>query len=142
MHADGNNPGIKPGMEMLGRPLDRALSAFLEDIGQRGLGDKVLVILTGDFGRTPRINNRGGRDHWTSLCTLALFGGGLKTGQVIGQCDRANAKPTTPPFSTPNLMATVLHTLFDVAALRVARGVPNNLLRLAGDHKPISGLLT
>ena len=54
----------------------------------------MLVIVTGDFGRTPRINNRGGRDHWTSLCTLALFGGGLKTGQVIGKCDRANANRT------------------------------------------------
>src|SRR5438874_1700348 len=50
MHADGNNPGVKAGMEMLGRPLDKALSAFLEDVAQRGLADKVLVFVTGDFG--------------------------------------------------------------------------------------------
>src|SRR5262249_43972375 len=60
MHADGNNPGIKDGMEMLGRPLDKALSAFLEDITQRGLLDRVLLVVTGDFGRTPKINKNGG----------------------------------------------------------------------------------
>ena len=58
MHADGNNPGVKDGMEMLGRPLDKALSAFLEDVEQRGLLDKVLLVVTGDFGRTPKINKR------------------------------------------------------------------------------------
>src|SRR5262249_51540453 len=57
--ADGNNPGIKARMEMLGRPLDKALSAFLEDVEGRGLSEKVLVVLTGAFGRTPRINKNG-----------------------------------------------------------------------------------
>ena len=140
MHADGNNPGVKAGMEMLGRPLDRALSAFLEDVQQRGLSDKVLVIVTGDFGRTPKINKNGGRDHWANLCTLALIGGGLKMGQVIGKCDRNNAAPTADPISTPNLMATVLHALFDVGQLRVARGLPSNLVRLAESARPIEPL--
>src|SRR6185437_11346428 len=99
MHADGNNPGIKDGMEMLGRPLDTALSAFLEDVEQRGLLDKVLVLVTGDFGRTPKINNRGGRDHWANLCTLALFGGGLNMGQVIGRSGRNNDVPATEPIA-------------------------------------------
>ena len=140
MHADGNNPGIKAGMEMLGRPLDRALSAFLEDVERRGLLDRVLVIVTGDFGRTPKINKRGGRDHWANLCTLALFGGGLKTGQVIGRSDRNNARPATAPVSTPNLLATVMHYLFDVGALRVARGLPVSLVRLIENNKPIAEL--
>jgi hypothetical protein len=140
MHADGNNPGIVEGMRMLGPPLDRALSAFLEDLEQRGLSDKVLVVLTGDFGRTPTINNRGGRDHWTSLCTLALIGGGLRMGQVIGQADRQNRAPVGTPISTPNLLATVMHTLFDVGTLRVARGVPVNLVRLIEEHRPIREL--
>src|SRR5438046_5875979 len=61
MHADGNNPPVKEGMEMLGRPLDKALSAFLSDVEQRGLSEKILVIVTGDFGRTPKINKNGGR---------------------------------------------------------------------------------
>ena len=97
MHADGNNPGMDRGMEMLGRPLDKAVSAFLEDSKQRGLSDKVLLVITGDFGRTPKINKRGGRDHWANLCTLAFAGGGLKMGQVIGQSDRnAGCRPATP----------------------------------------------
>jgi hypothetical protein len=141
MHADRNNPGIKEGMEMLGRPLDKALSAFLDDLEQRGLLDKVLVIVTGDFGRTPKINNRGGRDHWASLCTLALFGGGLKTGQVIGRSDHNNAQPATPPYSTPNLLSTVMHYLFDVGVLRVTRSAPANLVKLIEDHKPIAELI-
>lgn len=140
MHADGNNPGIKDGMEMLGRPLDKALSAFLEDVEQRGLSDNVLVIVTGDFGRTPKINNRGGRDHWANLSTLALFGGGLKMGQVIGKSDRNNGVPASDPISTPNLMSTVMHYLFDVGSLRVARGLPTNVVKLIENHKPIEPL--
>src|SRR5262249_49882769 len=77
MHADGNNPNMEDGMAMLGQPLDKALSAFVNDLHERGLLEKTLVIVTGDFGRTPKINKNGGRDHWPNLCTLAFFGGGL-----------------------------------------------------------------
>ncbi|MSU76459.1 MAG: DUF1501 domain-containing protein [Gemmataceae bacterium] len=139
-HADGNNPGIVDGMEMLGTPLDKALSAFLTDLEVRGLSDKVLTIVTGDFGRTPMINARGGRDHWASLCTLALFGGGLRMGQVIGQSDRQNRAPASAPIGPGNLMSTIMHTLFDVGQLRVARGVPSTLSRLIEDNRPIAEL--
>jgi uncharacterized protein (DUF1501 family) len=140
MHADGNNPGIEAGMEMLGRPLDKALSAFLEDLEHRGLSEKVLVIVTGDFGRTPKINGKGGRDHWANLCTLALWGGGLKMGQVIGKSDRSNGKPASNPYDAGSLLSTVMHALFDVGVMRVARGIPGNLLKLIEDHPPISEL--
>jgi hypothetical protein len=140
MHADGNNPGVEAGMKMLGPTLDKALSAFLEDIEQRGLLDRVLVIVTGDFGRTPKINKDGGRDHWANLCTLAFFGGGLNLGQVIGRSDRTNSQPASDPISTPNLMATVMHALFDVGTLRTARGLPANLVRLIETTKPIEEL--
>jgi hypothetical protein len=138
MHADGNNPNVADGMNMLGRPLDWALSALLEDLELRGLLDKVLVIVTGDFGRTPTINRNGGRDHWASLCTLALFGGGLRMGQVIGQSDRQNRAPATTPIGLGNLLATVMHTLFDVGTLRVTRGLPSNLVRLIEENRPIA----
>jgi hypothetical protein len=142
MHADGNNPGVKDGMEMLGRPLDRALSALIGDLDERGLLGKTLVVLTGDFGRTPKVNKNGGRDHWANLCTLALWGGGLKMGQVIGKSDRNNGAPATKAYSTPNLMATVLHHLFDVGVLRVTRGLPASIVKLAEDHKPIEELFS
>jgi len=139
-HADGNNPGIVDGMNMLGPPLDKALAAFLTDLEARGLSDKVLTVVTGDFGRTPTINRNGGRDHWANLCTLAFFGGGLRMGQVIGQSDRQNRVPATTPIGPGNLLSTIMHTLFDVGQLRVARGVPSPLSRLIEDHRPIAEL--
>ena len=125
----------------IGRPLDKALSAFLEDLEARGLLDRVLTIVTGDFGRTPKINAKGGRDHWANLCTLAFFGGGLKMGQVIGKSDRTNSAPASDPISTPNLLSTIMHTLFDVSILRVTRGMPSKLVKLIEDHRPITELL-
>lgn len=141
MHADGNNPGVASGMEMLGRPLDQAVSAFLEDLRERALDDKVLLIITGDFGRTPTINSRGGRDHWPRLCTLALAGGGLRMGQVIGQSSRKNDEPLTEPIAPAHLLATVIQTLFDVAALRLRSGVPGDLLRTVEAQPPIPGII-
>ena len=67
---------------------------------ETGLRDKV-VIVTGDFGRTPKINKNGGRDHWATLSTLAFFGGGLKTGQVIGKSARNNDVPASDPIPKP-----------------------------------------
>ncbi len=129
MHADSNNPGIAAGMEMLGRPLDKALSAFMDDLKDRGLDRKVLVVITGDFGRTPKVNNRGGRDHWANLSPLAFIGGGLNTGQIIGRAARNNDVPATTPLSTSHLLGTVMHTLFDVGKLRLERSVPRDLLQ-------------
>jgi hypothetical protein len=140
MHADGNNPGIVDGMEMLGRPLDKALSAFLEDVRERGLSDKILLIVTGDFGRTPKINNRGGRDHWSRLATLAFAGGGLNMGQVIGHSGRKNDEPAGDAVSTPNLLATVNHYLFDVGKLRLDASVPRELARRLETASPIAPL--
>ncbi len=141
MHADGNNPGIESGMEMLGRPVDKAVSAFLEDLNDRSLLDKVLLIITGDFGRSPTVNNRGGRDHWPKLCTLALAGGGIHRGRVIGQSSRRNDEPLTEPIAPGQLLASVMHTLFDISALRVRTGVPRELLQIIEQHAPIPDLL-
>ena len=140
MHADGNNPGMLVGMDMLGRTLDKAVSAFLEDVEQRGLSEKILLVITGDFGRTPKINKRGGRDHWARLGTLAFAGGGLNMGQVIGKSARNADVPSSDPISTPNLMATLMHTLFDVGTLRLESGIPRSLSKLIENGKPIREL--
>lgn len=141
MHGDGNNPGIVSGMQMLGGTLDRAVSAFLEDVAQRGLSEKILLVITGDFGRTPRINKRGGRDHWTKLGTLAIAGGGLNMGQVIGQSAPGADVPATDPISAKNLMATVTHTLFDVGQLRLDQRIPKELARFIETSEPIGKLV-
>jgi hypothetical protein len=140
MHADGNNPGMVKGMEMLGRTLDQAVSTFLEDVEDRGLSDKILLVITGDFGRTPRINKKGGRDHWAKLGTLAFAGGGLRMGQVIGQSARGADVPGTDPISTPDMMATVMHTLFDAGALRLRQGLPRSLTSVIENSEPIQEL--
>lgn len=138
---EGNNPGIVRGMEMLGRSVDQAVSAFLEDVAARGLSDKILLIITGDFGRTPKINKNGGRDHWSNLSTLAFAGGGLKMGQVIGQAGRKNDVPQSEPVTTSHLLGTVMHTLFDVPALRLARGVPREVMSLVERAEVVPGAL-
>jgi uncharacterized protein (DUF1501 family) len=98
------------------------------------------LVITGDFGRTPKINKNGGRDHWTKLCTLAFAGGGLKMGQVIGDSDRAAAAPAGDPVSTPHLMATLLHALFDVPQLRLQAGLPREIMDLIDRGQPIEQL--
>jgi uncharacterized protein (DUF1501 family) len=137
----GNAFGINDGMPLLGSSVDKAVSAFLEDLERRGLSDKVLLVITGEFGRTPRINKQAGRDHWGNLFTLALAGGGLRMGQVIGQSDRTASRPATDPVSVQDLMATVMHTLFDVGQLRITPGVPTEIVRAVTNGSPIPQLV-
>lgn len=140
MHADGNNPGVVPGFQMLGTTLDIAVSAFIGDLADRGMLDKTLLVITGDFGRTPKVNKKGGRDHWARLCTLAFAGGGLPGGAVIGKADKRNGEPADHPVSPKDMMGTIFHTLFDMGQLRVARGLPRDLIQKMENMKPIEGL--
>ncbi|MBI2805459.1 MAG: DUF1501 domain-containing protein [Planctomycetes bacterium] len=91
--------------------LDQAVSAFVRDTVDRGLDRKILLVITGEFGRTPRINRNAGRDHWGSLCTLALAGGGLRMGQTVGESSSKVERPATAPIAPIDLKATVLHAL-------------------------------
>ena len=102
---------VKSGVERRSPQLDQAVSAFLEDTKQRGLADDILLVITGEFGRTPKINASAGRDHWCRLSTLALAGGGLKTGKVVGESTRTLDRPKTTPVTPQDLMATVFHAL-------------------------------
>jgi uncharacterized protein (DUF1501 family) len=102
---------IKQGMQNRGPALDRAVAAFVEDVCQRGLNEKILLVITGEFGRTPRVNRTAGRDHWAPLSTLALAGGGLKMGQVVGESSANAETPKSAPIGPQNLMATVFDVL-------------------------------
>ncbi len=141
MHADGNNPGMVKGMNMLGSTLDKSLSAFMEDLAERGLSEKVLLVVTGDFGRTPTINKNGGRDHWARLGTLAFAGGGLNMGQVIGAADKRNGEPYTDAVTPGMMMGTILHTLFDIGKLRVARGLSTEMSSFINELQTIRELV-
>ncbi|MCI0699891.1 MAG: DUF1501 domain-containing protein [Planctomycetia bacterium] len=139
MHADQNNAHMTEGMSYMAPPLDHALSVFLEDLRVRGLEDKVLLVACGEMGRTPRINAKGGRDHWGNLGPLLLAGGGLPQGAVIGRSSSNGGEPNTEPVRIPNLIGTIMHTLFDVGKLRVTRGVSREVIQMA-DYTPIRGL--
>ena len=141
MHADANNAGVEEGMRYMGLPLDYALSAFIEDLYQRGLDDRIMLVACGEMGRTPRINARGGRDHWGGLAPLLITGGGLKMGQVIGQSTRDAGEPVTTPVRIPNLISTVLHSVFNVSQLRLMPGVPQDLTQQLISADPIPGLM-
>ncbi|MBC8354527.1 MAG: DUF1501 domain-containing protein [Planctomycetes bacterium] len=102
---------VKGGMNKRGPEVDRAVSAFVEDLYQRGLDQNILLVVSGEFGRTPRINKRAGRDHWGRLSTLALSGGGLQVGQVIGESSPKAEFPKSAIVTPQDLMATVFHVL-------------------------------
>lgn len=142
MHADVNNATVEEGMRYMGSPLDYALSAFIDDLEARGLSDKVLLVCCGEMGRTPRINARGGRDHWGGLAPLLFYGGGTQRGTVIGQSTRDAAKPQSEPWGIDHLLATVFHSVFDVGQLRLQQNLPVDLIRTLTSGRPIDGVLS
>ncbi len=139
-HADPSSPPAMTGMIPLGRQVDHAVSAFLEDVRQRGLEDRILLIVTGEMGRTPRLNAQGGRDHWGDLTPLVFAGGGLRMGQVIGQADRDGARPVAEPYTPANLVATVMHYLFDVLEMRLRSDLPESVTHVLDVGVPIRRL--
>jgi hypothetical protein len=90
---------------------DAACSSLLEDLADRGLLERTLVAVLGDFGRTPRINKNAGRDHWNSCYTVMLAGGGIKGGFVLGASDRIGAVPDSNSFSPADVIATMYSLL-------------------------------
>jgi hypothetical protein len=139
-HARKNIPNIPEGMSVFGPPLDHAVSAFLEDVKQRGLDEKILLVITGEFGRTPVIDKNAGRHHWPRLCPLVFAGGGLKHGQVIGKSDPRGGEPATSAISIDDFHATIMHALFDVSRLRVDDRLPKKVIDRAQKGRPISEL--
>lgn len=142
MHGDANNLGVTRGMDAVGQPFDHAVAAFIEDCEERGLSEKILLVCAGEMGRTPRINKRGGRDHWARLAPLMMYGGGVTGGQVIGQSTRDGGEPLVDAVDSENLIATILRTLIDVAELRLKTGLPPDLLNFVTTGDPIPRLIS
>lgn len=91
--------------------LDQGLGALLEDLSGRGMLDETLVAMWGEFGRTPKLNTAGGRDHWGAVQTACLAGGGIRGGQVYGSSDKDAAYPASNPVSPEDMLATAYHAL-------------------------------
>jgi uncharacterized protein (DUF1501 family) len=108
---DTHSDNDKTHRDKLTPPLDRTLTALIDDLDERGLLDTTLVVAMGEFGRTPTINPNLGRDHWPNCWSMALAGGGLKVGQVIGASDDKGQNVTDRVVSMGDLYATIYKTL-------------------------------
>ena len=92
-------------------PFDLGFSTFIDDLDQRGLLEDTLVVVLGDFGRTPKINKNGGRDHWGPVMSGVLAGAGVATGQVVGASDRNGSLPSEHRIPPEDLSATIFHLM-------------------------------
>jgi len=98
-----------PKMRAILPPFDAALAALIEDLYERGLDKDVLVVAWGEFGRTPKVNEKGGRDHWPPVQSALIIGGGLKMGQVIGATDRMAGEAIERPVHVQEILAMIYH---------------------------------
>lgn len=117
-------------VKALSQQVDKPLAALVHDLKDRGLLDSTLIIWMGEFGRTPKINTRGnepGRDHYPRAWSLAMFGGGIRGGQVIGKTDAEGATVVDRPVSATDFLATVCKIL----------GIDPNKQNEAGNGRPI-----
>jgi hypothetical protein len=104
-----NPPHLDWAKRALLPPTDAAFSSLVEDLAERGMLDETLVIMLGEFGRTPRFNRYGGRDHWPQCYSAVLAGGGIRGGAVFGASDKLTATPISDPVSPEELIATLYH---------------------------------
>ena len=110
--------------------LDLALTALIEDLETRGMLDDTLIVVMGEFGRTPKLNSRGGRDHWPRVFSVALAGGGVQGGQVIGASDAVGESPDDRPV-TPGDLAATIYTLLGIDPQRELHTTDGRPVRIA-----------
>lgn len=123
--------------------LDQGVTALVEDLELRGMINDVSIIVWGEFGRTPRINKNGGRDHWPNVGCALLAGGGIRTGQVIGATNRLGEHATERPVHFQDIFATLYHNLgidTETATLNDLHGRPRYLVDHV-QHKPLRELV-
>lgn len=130
--------GAKVGVGLL-PTLDHALSALIGDLSERGLLDETLVVVMGEFGRTPKLNTRGGRDHWPGVFSVVMAGGGVGGGQVIGASDSSGERPVDQPITPADIAYSIYASLgIDPrVALQTPDGRPVAINR---DGEPIANL--
>jgi len=121
--------------------LDQALSALLDDLGAHGLLDSTMVVATGEFGRTPKLNAAGGRDHWPGVRSALLAGGGVRGGQVVGASDQHAEAPASRPVSPQELLATMYHSL-GISPAQYLQTAAGESFALVEDARPIGELFS
>jgi hypothetical protein len=121
-------------------PLDRALAALIQDLVDRGLYEQTLVVVWGEFGRTPKVNGTAGRDHWSRVMSAMIAGGGLRMGQAVGSTDAMAGDADETPVRIRNVIATLYHAL-GIPADAVFRDGQNRPIPLIPDAEPIPQLI-
>ncbi len=102
---------IVPNTRRMMPPLDQALAALIRDLDRTGMLDSTIVMLSSEFGRTPKINGDAGRDHWPKVFSIVLAGGGFARGKIFGSSNATAAEPETEPLEPGDLFATIYHLL-------------------------------
>jgi hypothetical protein len=123
--AHGTQPftPLRAYRDVVGPMFDEAYTALLGDLYKHGLLEQTLVVAAGEFGRTPRFNRWGGRDHWPNCSSLLMAGGGVRGGQVVGRSDGTGAEPVERPVSPADLAASVYYAFgMDAASAQLADG--------------------
>jgi uncharacterized protein (DUF1501 family) len=128
-HADGGSLATRLDdyRDILCPMFDQAYTALLDDLVQRGLLDTTLVVAMGEFGRTPQLNARGGRDHWPGCWSILFAGAGVGGGQIIGASDRTGSAPKDRPVTPAEVAASVYRAL----------GIDPNTVLPGPDHRPV-----
>jgi len=139
-HGTGDGGGFPKLRSNLCPLLDQSLSALIEDLHQRGLHKDVVVVVWGEFGRSPKINKDAGRDHWLPAMSALIAGGGLQTGQVIGSTDARGEYPKERPYRISNVLSTIYRAIGIDPAMTFldGSGRPRYLL---DDREPVRELL-
>jgi hypothetical protein len=120
--------------------LDLALSALIDDLADRGLLDETLIVVMGEFGRTPKLNTQGGRDHWPRVFSVLLAGGGVPGGQVIGSSDATGESPKDNPVTPADLAATMF-TLLGIDPQQLLHTADGRPVHVSRDGKVVKELL-
>jgi uncharacterized protein (DUF1501 family) len=140
-HGTAGRLPTKEGGKQLIPPFDRALAALVEDLAQRGLYEKTLVVAMGEFGRTPRMNPEGGRDHWGNVFSVLMGCGSMKMGQIIGKSNPRGEVPADRPISPQDVTSTVFHHLgIDASAVAFQDGTGRPIY-LVENGQPIRELV-
>jgi hypothetical protein len=121
--------------------IDKSFAALISDLKTRGLLESTLVVFLTEFGRTPKINKNGGRDHWGACGSIFFTGGGVKTGQVIGASDKQGGYPTTNGYTPADIAATIYHAVGLKPDHHYLRDIQDRPWQLLDHGKPIDGVL-
>jgi uncharacterized protein (DUF1501 family) len=131
---------VKNGMNQQLPAFDQGFAALIRDLDQRGLLDSTLVMVSSEFGRTPKVNRDAGRDHWPKVFSIVLAGGGIKKGSVYGSSDPTAAEPDTDPLALQDLSAT-LYQCLGINGEKRLMAPGNRPVRIVDNGKPRAELL-